>query len=302
MERIIITGANSFLGRNLVMKFLDEGYEVYALVRNVESFEKEMENKERLHSIIWNLENPETVLDTVKAGDYFFHFAWDGSGNIGRSDERIQLRNIDLSLKVVEVALKLGCKKFFFPGSQAEYGKRTDEMKEDDELFPISPYGKAKMLFSRQAQKMMAGCPIDYVHLRIFSVYGYGDREGTLVNECIRKFSTGETVQLGPCVQKWNYLYIDDFNNIMVELLRGDCKTGIYNIASDDTRVLREYVEDIDRCAGNTGKYVFGDLEYNPEKSPALQPSIDRMLRVIGTYSFTAFEDGIRMTMKKMKM
>ena len=165
---------------------------------------------------------------------------------------------------------------------------------------PLSPYGKAKLDFSRWAIVEAAKRQLQFIHLRIFSVYGYGDREGTLIDSCVHKMNQGGIIHLGPCTQQWNYLYINDFVEIVLKLLEKNCITGTYNIASKDTRVLREFVEEIYECSGKKGKYVFGEVATNPEGSPNLVPNIDKVLKIIGEMHFTEFGDGIIETMSRI--
>lgn len=60
-------------------------------------------------------------------------------------------------------------------------------------------------------------------------------------------------MELGECTQLWNYLYIDDAVNAIVKLLTGDAPAGVYNVAGEDTRPLREYIETMRALCGGQG-------------------------------------------------
>ena len=75
--------------------------------------------------------------------------------------------------------------------------------------------------------------------------------------------------------------------------------SGIYNVASNDTRVLKEFVEEIWDLSNQRGKYVFGTERFNPEGTPNLKPDISKLVNVLGAYSFTSFKEGILEIMKK---
>ena len=79
---------------------------------------------------------------------------------------------------------------------------------------------------SSQENKLMYW-PVSYTHL---------------VESCMRTFKEGGIMELGACTQLWNYLYIDDAVNVIVTLLTGDAPAGVYNVAGEDTRPLREYI------------------------------------------------------------
>lgn len=298
MKKIVITGATSFLGRNVINELSKAGYIIYAFCRIDSPSLDLLKNIKNVHIIYGTLSTMITTLPSqITDADAFIHFAWDGSGRQGRANEDVQRKNVIYAIEAIKLAQKLGCSKFIFPGSQAEYGMRNDMMRESDICHPISEYGKAKLAFQEKAKKEINLNDISLLHLRIFSVYGFGDRSGTLVDSCIDTFNTGNCIELSSCKQFWNYLYIDDFSKIIRILIENKVPTGIYNIASNDTRVLKDFVNEIWESSNKTGKFVLGKDNYNPEGVPSLQPDISSMMDILGTFHFTEFSQGIKKIM-----
>ena len=301
MGTIVMTGATSFLGRNVLQKLLEQGNEVYALVRPQSKNLSLLPEHSKLHFIYGSMENVADIKENTARADSFLHFAWDGSGNQGRADHEMQTKNVEYSLKALELAHNLHCKKFIFSGSQAEYGKKRERITEEMECSPISEYGIAKLNFSREAEQYCKNKEIKFIHLRIFSVYGCGDRENTLVDACVKKFNFGGLMKLGPCLQKWNYLNIKDFANIVYHFLESDVSGGIYNVASEDTRILREFVKEIYELSNKSGRYEFGKEADNPEGSPELNADIQKMKNATGYQEEIDFRQGILEIMEQMK-
>lgn len=300
MKKVIVTGATSFLGKNVIRRLIKEEYYVIAYARrDCQEFE-EWKHLQNFRIIFGSLSNMAIMKEQVCNADYFIHFAWDGSGNVGRADHNIQFQNIEYSMQALEIANDLGCKYFIFPGSQAEYGRIDGEIFEYMECHPISEYGKAKLEFATKAKELCKDKGIEFIHLRIFSVYGFGDKEGTLVDTCIKGFNSGNRFAIGSCLQKWNYLYIDDFSLIIARILSSNCKTGIYNIASNDTRVLREFVNVIYDNSLKKVPCIYGENANNPEGSPSIIPNIAKMEALTGLKKLTPFQTGIFETMQKM--
>jgi len=291
--KIIITGASSFLGRAACEKLKEHGHEVHAF----------------RHS--FNEEPPEAV---PASADLWLHFAWAGAGSAGRSDPGIQKYNLDMSVDAVAKAIEMGCRKFIFAGSQAEYGHAQDgKLKsEDGETAPVSEYGAAKEMFGHFAENMIEQynsseqCfrPMRYVHMRLFSVYGPGDHENALIPSLIRKLRSGEEAELGNCTQLWNYLYVDDAAEA-IALLCEKFTGGIYNIGSRDTRPLKSYVNEL---AAVTKDYLkeqsdaaedlnelihFGVRPDNAEGPADLSPDIGK-LEALGFEPKVSFAEGIR--------
>lgn len=302
MKTVVLTGATSFLGRNVVRGLLDSSYIVYAFVRKTSVNLQLLPKHPNLHLIYGDLDSIDCILSTVCRADIFLHFAWDGSGDLGRSDETVQKKNVNYAISALEIAEKLHCTMFVFPGSQAEYGIHSDCVNEESECIPISPYGKAKLQFGQWGQKYCEKKTIKFVHLRIYSIYGYGDRNGTLINACIHKFNQGGEMEMGACQQLWNYLYIDDFVHILLHLIESSKTEGIINIASAYTNILKDYVMKVYEVSNKLGTYSFKNTVEKPEGVPILNPDITKLKSIIGEYQEMPFKKGILHIMNKMEI
>lgn len=303
--RAVVTGATSFLGAALIRRLLEEGHQVYAVVRPHSANRKVLpENVPGLRVLALDMERllelPGQIGDRCEV---YFHFAWDGSGSANRKRQEIQEKNAKDSVNALKGARALGCRRFLFSGSQAEYGQCKDRMWEGRECRPVSWYGLAKTEFYRQAQKLCQGWKdegketLEYIHARIFSVYGPGDHPGSLVNSCLDAFLKGGVMELGACTQLWNYLYIEDLVNAFMALVDypGELeKDGLYNIAGEAswTRPLKDYVEEMRRLCGGRGECLYGKLPPNAEGPANLIPDISRM-KAIGWRPSVSFEEGI---------
>lgn len=107
---------------------------------------------------------------------FFYHLGWEGTDKENIKSAAIQIKNIDNSLKAVELAKKLNCKRFVGVGSQAEYGRKDHKIKEE-ETNPEIAYGKAKLEAYKRTKLLASKYGIDHIWCRIFSVYGEYDRK-----------------------------------------------------------------------------------------------------------------------------
>ena len=284
---------------------------------------------------------PALADDAAPLIDAWVHFAWDGVGSAGRSDTNIQIENIQNAKKAYLYAKLLGARKFLFAGSQAEYGRGNHRVP-----LPVSPYGKAKLSFGRWAteQSLLSeiydDAPMQFIHMRIYSVYGSGDHETSLVNTVLRAALRHEAVTLGPCEQRWNYLEVHDLARaIRILLSSEDTRTGIYDIAGSDSRMLKKYViamnaiaarfaanadttadGDATTAAGATqavtaggqttgtaagasptgAELRFGTRANNAEGAANMSPEILKLQR-LGFHQEISFEAGIGMLLKTMR-
>ena len=245
---------------------------------------------------------PALADDPAPLIDAWIHFAWDGVGSAGRSDTNIQIENIQNAKKAYLYAKLLGARKFLFAGSQAEYGRGNHRVP-----LPVSPYGKAKLSFGRWAteQSLLSeiydDAPMQFIHMRIYSVYGSGDHETSLVNTVLRAALRHEAVTLGPCEQRWNYLEVHDLARaIRILLSSEDTRTGIYDIAGSDSRMLKKYVIAMNAIAGDGAELRFGTRANNAEGAANMSPEILKLQR-LGFHQEISFEAGIGMLLKTMK-
>lgn len=308
--RILITGAASFLGRHLVEYFLSKEEEVLALVRENargrdELLKYEANNKFKL--IVLDMKDIER-LDTEF--DVCIHLAWGGIGKEGRMDENIQRENIDSAIKLMRVCKERGAKRFLFAGSQAEYGQTLSDIEvkygkdfdintipkqsEDSPTNPKSEYGKAKLELKSKLKNLGDSLGIEYVHMRIFSVFGSGDHETSLISTCIRDFKENKDVHIGECIQSWNYIYIKDLCEAVYLLSKKDLQGEfVFNVAGENNRILMDYVKDIKRLLDSSGDIVVEKKEAASEGLPFLNPGIERLKRV-GFVESYGFEKGIK--------
>lgn len=313
---LLVTGATSFLGAAIIKKLLLSNHQVFAVVRigssnrsalqAVEDACREAGSPGILHIIELALEQLNQIGEYVNVPcDVFLHLGWDGAGSENRTKRGMQQKNIPDTLKALEGARALKCKRFIFSGSQAEYGVCQSLMAEDMICNPVSEYGKAKAEAARQAAKLCDKwrtediCQMEYIHVRIFSIYGAGDHPWSLVNTCLDTFLKGGQMELGACTQQWNFLYIDDLVAGVLSLIFCECLpegNGIYNIAGDrDATVpLRNYVEIMYELCGKRGGFTYGRLPVNAEGPANLIPDIRKLKEATGWQPEVSFGEGIR--------
>ena len=286
MTRAVVTGARSFIGGHVVRELRELGMEVTELRHSFEEHEDSLPERAEL----------------------WMHFAWAGRGPEGRADRSIQDYNISMSMSALKKARELCVNRFVFAGSQAEYGKTLSRpVREDSPCEPVSEYGKAKKAFSamareyllREHESMKPGDILpEFQHLRIFSVYGPGDRPDSLISSAMEHFMRNEPMELSDCGQLWDYMYVKDAARAiaMAAVRTGKKAPGGYeaiNIAGRDIRPLRSYVLELREILGSSSELCFGKRPSNIEGSVDLAPDVSK-LTSLGFSEAYSFEDGIR--------
>lgn len=313
---ILVTGATSIIGVPLIKELLTEGHTVNAIVRPYSSNFNRIRkicDSSKLNIISLDLSEIYKLPDLLLNGcDICFHFAWDGAGSENRKLRSIQQKNVVDSFELFRTVSLLGCKKFIFSGSQAEYGVYRQKIREDADCNPISEYGKAKVDFMNLAKDWLfqeyqcGNTTMQYIHTRIFSVYGPEEHKGSLLESCISAFSKDESISLSSCSQLWNYMYIDDLIRAFISLMKVEIPSlfEIYNLAGaeNETMYLYQYVEKIHQIMQYHGSYKLGARAQNAEGETNLNPDISKIQQHTNWYPRISFEIGIQKIIEQWRI
>ena len=292
--KYVVTGATSFLGRELVSRLMQDGHEVVAVCRPQSSALADIPLG--VEVVLADMSDYGELYRDVPEADVWVNLAWEGTGHDGRNQEEVQQANVIHTIAAMFGADKMGCRLFVEAGSQAEYGTVLTPISEQTPCNPFSAYGKAKLETFQRLAELSAQLGIKYLHLRIFSLYGETDHPWTLVMSSLDKMLRNEAIDLSPCTQQWNFLYVKDATRQMVTLCdyalsRQDFRSEVFNIASDDSRPLKEFVERMKELAGSKSPLNYGAI--TPQNVVSLLPDMTKTRNVVGTLSEYSFDNVI---------
>lgn len=171
MKKIVITGANGFVGSALAIKLLKSGYEVTCLVRTGSNVDL-IDNKLNICYIDYN--HLEEVKPLLKNQDILIHVA---ALTRAQRWESLQKVNIDLTETLLNICNNSSIKQFIFLSSQAVAGPALNEhsgKKEEDSPNPVTMYGKSKLLAENIIRR---NAKMPWTIIRPVSVYGAGDKD-----------------------------------------------------------------------------------------------------------------------------
>ena len=287
-----LTGGTGFLGSNVLQGLIDSKYEVYVLTRN----ETKLANLNggNVHIVHGDLSNIKDV--DCPDFDICLHFAWGGVNRNGVTDAEVQKNSYENTCQLLSFCEEHKCSTFIDAGSRQEYIPTNEIITENTTCAPVSEYGKWKLKANEYAKHFCQESDIQYIHLRIFSVYGFGDHPWSLISTLIEKLSNNEDVQLGECKQHWSFLHISDFVQsilCVIEKRQSLSDYEVFNIASDDIRELRDFVVSVKDILNSKGELMFGSFRQNRESVMSLKPSIKRAETKLGWSAKKSFKDGI---------
>lgn len=166
MTKILITGANGFVGKRLIVDLLNHGHDIYALCR-VKGAKIFVEDKPNLHYIWGDLRNPETLKDFPKDIEVAYYLVHSMSNIVGSL--------VDTEVEVVKQFLKglknSSVKQIIYLG-----GIINDEKK-------LSPHLKSRLLIEKALEQ--SGIP--YTILRASIIIGAGSASFEIIRDLCEK-------------------------------------------------------------------------------------------------------------------
>jgi len=297
MTKVIITGANSFIGRRLCRVLTDSGYFVYAVVRNSFVGTKIFSDCKNLSVVYSDMEEYGALCERINGTcDIGIALAWNGTRGRQRDDHLQQETNYITSIECVKSFIEKGCKVIITAGSQAEYGPRKtmEKVKETDECNPNTEYGKYKLQFYLKALELCQRNDVRLIEPRFFSLYGPDDSDRTMIISIIRNMLNNLPCKLTLCVQLWDFLYIDDAVDALLKLLQNESAKGIYNFGSGISQPLKQYIELMHSITKSKSPLLYGAISYPSTGMVHTNPSITRLQEIIGWKPKVSFEEGIK--------
>ena len=128
---------------------------------------------------------------------------------------------------------------------------------------------------------------INWIWLRVFSLFGPKEDERWLIPSLIKKMKNSEVIELTKGEQVYSYMYVKDFSKIIYLILDKKVHNGIYNIANNETMILKDLIVILKEKINKDAKLIFGALPYRENQSMIISASIRKILNQIGQFDFT---------------
>jgi len=261
--RVLITGASGFIGSQLARLLVQEGVEVYALLRPKSDPWRICDLLPDLQVVEGNLLQPEQGwLERLGAiqPEICFHFAWYAEPGIFLTSP-LNLQYLSASLTMAEGLAKAGCHKLVIAGSFSEYDQDLGYLSENSALKPNTLYGAAKVSLYQALSLWAPAAGIEILWPRIFSVYGPCEHEKRFVPAVILAALRGEVTRLTPGEQLRDYLHVADAAAAIWAATQSGMK-GPVNIGSGKPVAIRELALHIGALLKRPDLIRLGDLPY----------------------------------------
>lgn len=248
MKRVLVTGADGFVGRHLVPELAGLGFTVIPAAGPAAGPGAAGDVPGLLRA---DLLSPGAARDLVRRArpTHLVHLAW----HTDPADYRESPRNADWAEASRTLALAFagaGGQRALFAGSCYEYEWGPGPLREQaSPCRPATPYGAAKLALFREISSLYGVSGPGFAWARLFFLFGPGERPEKLVPSAIRLMAEKSPVPLPGGNLVRDYLYIKDAASALARLLAGPAQ-GPVNVASGEPVRLGELVSEIARAMG----------------------------------------------------
>ncbi len=283
-KKILVTGADGFIGSHLVEALLSQGYDVRAFVY-YNSFNTwgwldtlSIEQQKRLDIFPGDIRDPNGVFEAMKGCGVVFHLAALIAIPFSyHSPDSYVDTNIKGTLNVLQAARKLGTERILITSTSEVYG--TAQYTPIDEKHPFqgqSPYSATKIGADRLAESFFRSFDTPVVIVRPFNTYGPRQSARAVIPTIITQLLMGHTeLRLGSLSPTRDFNYVKDTAAGFIALAEADAAVGKeINIATG-----KEY------SIGDVANILISQLNPNAhifEDEQRLRPDASEVFRLMG--------------------
>jgi nucleoside-diphosphate-sugar epimerase len=252
--RVLITGANGFIGYHLTKAVLKAGFSVDAAVRKGSDLALlQSINNNQLSYVQLNYASLESLQEQIKLAQYDYVIHTAGATKASNWDAYYQT-NAANSAQLAKASLASShLKRFVFISSLAALGpiqyQETLPITEQSTPQPVTSYGKSKLVAERE---LLAIPELPMTIIRPTAVYGPAEKDIFIM---FKMFAQGIETYIGHQPQKLSFVYVEDLVAAIVLALKpSEIMHSTYNISDGNVYSRYELAELFKKA---TGKKTF---------------------------------------------
>ena len=271
-KKIIVTGATGFIGKHVTRRLEELGAHVIYISSSTDI--RDMNQ-----------------VKTIPKSDIVIHLA--ANASVDNSwDDPVAIYDINTlgTLNMLEFCRNGGAEKLIFSSTYV-YGNKEGAAKESDPPDPTNPYTVSKVMAEDICRSYNINFGIDVVILRLFNVFGNGQKKSYLIPSILMQLGSGK-VKLNDPNPKRDFIHVKDVANAFSLAAVYDKQFGIFNIGTGKSRSIKDVVDIILRISGKKSEIIYSGRRKNEIMDS--KADITKAREELGWEPKISFEDGIR--------
>ncbi len=313
MKKVLVTGADGFIGSHLVEGLLESGYAVKAFTY-YNSFNTwgwlDTLSTEKLNEIevfSGDVRDPNGVRQAMTGVDQVFHLA----ALIGipfsyHSPDTYVDTNIKGTLNILQGARELGTGRVLITSTSEVYG--TAKYVPIDEKHPLqgqSPYSATKIGADRLAESFYRSFNLPVTIVRPFNTFGPRQSARAVIPTIIMQLLVGkEEIKLGSLSPTRDFNYVKDTVQGFIEIAKSKNTIGEeINIATEQEIAIGELARELVQLINPRANIISDEERVRPNKSEVdrLLGSSEKIRRLTNWKPQYSFREGLEETIRWIK-
>ena len=313
MQKVLVTGADGFIGSHLTEELVSKGYQVKAFVFYnsfstwgwLDTLDKSIMNSVEIFQ--GDIRDPHGVKTAMKGADAVFHLAALIAIPFSYySPDAYVDTNIKGTLNVLQAARELGNIRTLVTSTSEVYG--TAQYVPIDEKHPFqgqSPYSATKIGADRLAESFYRAFELPVTIVRPFNTYGPRQSARAVIPTIITQLLSGyKEIKLGSLTPTRDFNYVKDTANGFISMYESDKTIGQeINIATQREISIGQLAEELIRQINPNAKIVCDEQRKRPVKSEVnrLLGSNEKIKKLTTWKPQYTFEEGLAETIEFFK-
>ncbi|RKI84084.1 NAD(P)-dependent oxidoreductase [bacterium 0.1xD8-71] len=241
MKKVLITGGNGFIGRHLRRHLEMCGYEIFSPT----SAELNILRQEDWED--WKTQNIEYVIHL--AGRTFVPDSWENPEDFFKI-------NTEGTLNVIRFCRAQNIGMTYI--SAYIYGQpKRNPIPETAEVIPNNPYARSKYMAEELCKFFCEYYDMDITVLRLFNVFGPGQKEHFLIPFIIKQIlNKDDVISVQDLMPRRDYIYIEDVCRAIKMSIHKSRGYQLYNVGSGQSFSVGELIELSQKIAGTNKEVV----------------------------------------------
>ena len=312
-KKVMVTGADGFIGSHLTQQLIREGYDVTAFCL-YNSFGQwgwldtlSKEEKASMNVVLGDVRDPNGVRVAMKGQDTVFHLAALIAIPFSyHSPDTYVDTNVKGTLNILQAARDLDTRRVLVTSTSEVYG--TAQYVPIDEKHPYqgqSPYSATKIGADRIAESFYRSFETPVTIVRPFNTYGPRQSARAVIPTIITQLLSGqEEIKLGSLTPTRDFNYVKDTANGFVTIAKHDNTIGReLNIATEKEISIGDLANEMIRQINPNARIICEEQRLRPEKSEVnrLLGTAKELNKLTGWKPNYTFEQGIAETIEWMR-
>lgn len=312
MKKVLVTGADGFIGSHLTETLIERGYDVKAFTFYnsfntwgwLDSLPGDI--KKEIEILSGDIRDPNGVRNAMEGVESVFHLAALIAIPFSYySPDSYVDTNIKGTLNVLQAARSLGTGKVLVTSTSEVYG--SAKYVPIDENHPFqgqSPYSATKIGADRLAESFYRSFSLPVTIVRPFNTYGPRQSARAVIPAIISQLLTGiEEIHLGSLTPTRDFNYVKDTVNGFIEIEKSDKTIGEeINIASQKEVSIGELASELIRQINPKARIICDPKRLRPQKSEVvrLMGSNQKLKELTGWNQEYTLSQGLKKTIDWM--